>query len=111
MGTKKDMIISTYKSTDSIKQTARALKLSHQTVRRVLLEEGLYTSDTSERVLHLADSGMSIQQISQEIGMGEKAVSAYLPYRRHPYFELEKTENAKKISAWRERKKSERKDG
>lgn len=111
MGTKKDLILSTYKSTDSIKQTARVLKLSHQTVRRVLLEEGLYTSDTSERVLHLADSGMSIQQISQEIGIGEKAVSAYLPYRRRPYFELGKTENAIKIRAWREKKQAGRKDG
>ena len=110
MGTRKDAIVSTYKATESIKQTARILKLSHQTVRRVLLEEGLYTSDTYEQVRRMTEAGMSLQQIAQELGIREKSVSVYLPHRRNPYFELEKTSNAKKISAWRAKKKAEGRD-
>ena len=108
MGTRKDAIVSTYKATESIKQTARILKLSHQTVRRVLLEEGLYTSDTYEQVRRMTEAGMSLQQIAQELGIREKSVSVYLPHRRNPYFELEKTSNdplAKRLRIWKRKQR------
>lgn len=50
--TQKD-ILDKYEATKSMKETARKLKLSQQTVRRVLISNGIYPSERTREVARL----------------------------------------------------------
>ena len=104
MPTVERLIRDTYLSTGSIKATARELKISEQSVRRVLLQCGDYTNDTAKRIHSLLEAGKTVEEISGELHINKNTVISYLPYSRTPYISPEKTENAKRIKQCRERK-------
>jgi hypothetical protein len=76
---------------DSLNALAKATEISKQTVRRILITNGRWTSDTSE--------------ISERVGISYKMVIAYLPYPKGPRKDWPDTLNAQRIRATREKKK------
>lgn len=62
--TQKD-ILDKYEATKSMKETARKLKLSQQTVRRVLISNGIYPSERTREVARLCLMGMTVPEIAE----------------------------------------------
>ena len=102
----KDSIIETYEVTGSIRRTAQELNISHSTVRRVILEAGLYTSERAQEIQKLWESGLSVDQIAEKMHVCRNTVWAYLPYERGYQLSSHKSVNALRIQACRERKKA-----
>ena len=102
----KSDIIAKYSMAGSIKRTASELNVSHSTVRRVLIEAGLYTSQRAEDVCRLREKGLSPDQIAESLKITRNAVMAYLPYNRGYQLGRNKSVNALRIRACRERKKA-----
>lgn len=101
-----DQIIESYLQTNSTKKTARELKISEVKVRRVLITCGLWQSPTSEQIEDLHKKGLSVKEIAQQLYMSEKNVQAYLPYARGTYGGPDKTAEAVRSAAYRERLKN-----
>lgn len=99
-----DDIVRLYHDTESIKAVSRETGISEQTIRRVLILTGEYSSARSAEISTLYDHGLSIDDIAAELGISKKTVLAYIPYTRNPYATGEKTDNAKKIKMWRNRR-------
>lgn len=104
--TSEETIRDIYRATRSIRATAKETGHSWQTVRRVLLQYGDYESARSEQIRELSERGMDPETIAAALKIGKNAVISYLPYARAPYISPEKTENARKIAAWRRSKKA-----
>ena len=102
----KSDIIAKYSMTGSIRRTASELNVSHSTVRRVLIEAGLYTSQRAEDICRLCEKGLSPDQIAESLKITRNAVMAYLPYNRGYQLGGNKSANALRIRACRERKKT-----
>ena len=102
----KSDIIAKYSMTGSIKRTASELNVCHSTVRRVLIEAGLYTSQRAEDICRLREKGLSPDQIAESLKITRNAVMAYLPYNRGYQLGRNKSVNALRIRACRERKKT-----
>ena len=102
----KSDIIAKYSMTGSIKRTARELNVCHSNGRRVLIEAGLYTSQRAEDGCRLHEKGLSPDQIAESLKIPRNAVMAYLPYNRGYQLGRNKSVNALRIRACRERKKT-----
>ena len=59
-------ILATYRQKKSLRATAKSLDISNQTVRRVLITAGLYTSPRVERIRELSAAGMPPQYIRMD---------------------------------------------
>lgn len=103
MRTIEQTILDRYRRTDSIKAVSREVGISEQSVRRVLIQHGAYTSQRAEQIGALWEAGKSVAEIAEELHITPKSVIVYLPYSRIPYISTEKTKNAMNIRAWRER--------
>ncbi len=78
-------IIDNYRENVSVKQTSINCSVSEVTVRRVLITEGLWSSNTSRKIAELYTQGKSVSEIASALSVKEKAVQAYLPYSRGMY--------------------------
>lgn len=78
-------IIEFYAKTNSVKKTAEELKVSVIKVRRVLITEGLWSSETSRKIGQLYAQGMTVKEIAEMLHYTEKNVQAFLPYSRGVY--------------------------
>ena len=97
-------ILATYRQKKSLRATAEALCISNQTVRRVLITAGLYTSDRVERIRELSAAGMPPQDIADMLGITYRAVIANMPYPRGPRADWPVSRNALAIRKTRARK-------
>ncbi len=95
-------IIETYLKTQSVKKTSEQTGVSEVTARRVLITEGLWSSPTSQKIAQLINQGMSVGEISEEMGVTVNAVQAYLPYSRGMYGN-ENSEDSEHSRSYRER--------
>lgn len=102
-----DELISYYLQCKSIKECAQRFDMSHQTVRRLLILAGEYSSPMSERINALYDQGYTAQEIADKVKLGIKSVQGYIPYTKGKYMAEEPTVNALRIRACRERKKKQ----
>ena len=75
-------VIRLYSSNNSILETARAASLSTVKVRKILITEGLWESDTSIKIGTLFDQGLTTEEIAEILYMSVKNVQAYMPYVR-----------------------------
>lgn len=105
--TQQDEIITYYRECQSVKECAQRFDMSHQTVRRLLILAGEYSSPMSEKINALYDQGYTAQEISEKVGIGLKAVQGYIPYTKGKYMSAEPTVNALRIRACRGRKKKQ----
>lgn len=74
-----------YLLTKSVKKVVESLNTNSIKVRRVLITEGLWESQTSRNVGALHSAGKSVKEIAKELCMSEKNVQSYLPYTRGAY--------------------------
>lgn len=99
-----DQIVSEFKRCGSVKKTASNVGTSLVRAQRVLITEGLWSSETSEAIRKLAEKGMTVPEIASEMYLSVKTVQAYFPYTKGFYSENRKSHDAKKSDAYRRRK-------
>ena len=97
-------IYDTFRSTGSVRETAKEIGCSWNRVVKSLASSGVIISDTHVMILDMHDAGMSVHEIARQLSLNTKTVQAYLP-RGRPVYEENKSENAKRIKEWRDRKK------
>lgn len=97
-------IIASYKSTQSIRATARKHNISPQTTRRILLSSGCIIGDTRAGMIHALLSEMSPEDVAAKLNMSLKTVLSYAPYTKGSYTIGEKSPNAKRIAKCRQGK-------
>ena len=78
-------IIDEYENNQSIAAIAKKLHTTQVRVQRVLITEGLWASRRTKQVEELHALGMTVHEIAEELGIGEKTVQTYLPYSRGQY--------------------------
>lgn len=98
-------ILDSYSVTNSLRKTSSECSASIQVVRRVLATAGIYSSDLTENINRLYNSGMSAEDIANHLNMRVKSVINHLPYTRASYTIGDKTKNAKSIAKWRKTRK------
>lgn len=97
-----EQIIDEYLLTRSVKKVVDNLKTNTIKVRRVLITEGLWESQTSRNVGVLHNAGKSVKEIAKDLCMSEKNVQSYLPYTRGEYGGV-KSLDAKRSDDYRKR--------
>lgn len=80
-----DEIIQSYQSIHSILETAKIIGVSTVKVRKILITEGLWESDTSNKIGALLKQGYSTEEVAKILCMSVKNVQAYMPYERGTY--------------------------
>lgn len=96
-------IIQLYQETDSVKETSKKLGTYPIKVRRVLITEGLWSSDTSDQIGSLYARGLSVAEIVKQLFISEKNVQTYLPYSRGQYGGDNRSDEAVRSEVYRER--------
>ena len=96
-------IIQTYQEIGSVKETAKKLGTYPIKVRRVLITEGLWHSNTSVQIGSLYKGGLSATDIAKQLFISEKNVQSYLPYTRGQYGGDKRSEEAIRSDEYRER--------
>lgn len=54
-------------------------------VRKLLISSGAYQTDISMRINELYESGKTIKEIQEIVGLSAASVSGYLPYQKTVY--------------------------
>lgn len=72
-------VIRLYSSNNSILETARAAGLSTVKVRKILITEGLWESDTSIKIGTLLDQGLTTEEIAEILCMSVKMFRPICP--------------------------------
>lgn len=97
--------ISLYLANNSILETARATGMSTVKVRKILITEGLWESDTSIKIRNLLAQGLTTEEIAETLYMSVKNVQAYMPYERGIYGGDELSPDAVRAGRYRNRMK------
>ena len=97
-------IIEEYQKTNSVRQVVKNLGTNTIKVRKVLITEGLWESETSRNVGKLYHAGKTTKEIAEELCISEKNVQSYLPYSRGAYGG-EKSNEAERSKEYRDRQK------
>lgn len=101
-----ERVVELYKILQSQKAVSKKTGLSEQTVRKMLVSEGIL-NEYAVQINGMLGSGMSKEDIAKQMGVTVKTVGAHLPYTRGTYCDSEKSENAIRIARWRKKKKEE----
>ncbi len=96
-------IIDLYSQNNSIMETAKAAGMSTVKVRKILITEGLWKSDTSIKIGVLLKQGLTTGEIAEALYMSVKNVQAYLPYERGIYGGEELSSDAIRADKYRSR--------
>lgn len=99
-------IVSDYEELGSIRAVAAKNKISECKVKKMLISNGAYKTNLSERVLNLYNQGKTIQEIAAALKITENAVNMYLPYSKGEYNSEHPSKNALKIRKTRNKKKA-----
>ena len=99
-------IIAIYHETGSIKLTAEKSGLTRQTVRRILITAGEYSTAFTELIREKQAQGQSIDSIAEELGVTRTWIIANMPYSRGAYSVGPRSENALYIAERRKRRKN-----
>ena len=97
-------IYDTFRSTGSVRETAKEIGCSWNRVVKSLASSGVIISDTHVMILDMHDAGMSVHEIARQLSLNTKTVQAYLP-RVRPVYGENRSKNAERIKEWRDRKK------
>ena len=98
-------ILKTYRNEKSIRKTVEKTGAPFETVRRILITEGLHTSPKIERIRELTAAGMPPADIAELLQCSKSSVIANMPEPRGCRADWPETQNAKRIRACRARKK------
>lgn len=98
-------IVDLYFTNNSILETAKAAGVSTVKVRKILITEGLWESDTSIKIGNLLKQGLTTDEIAENLYMSIKNVQAYMPYDRGIYGGEESSLEAIRSEKYRNRMK------
>lgn len=98
-------ILKTYRKEKSIRKTVEKTGAPFETVRRILITEGLHTSPKIKRIRELTAAGMPPADIAELLQCSKSSVIANMPYPRGCRADWPETQNARRIRACRARKK------
>ena len=74
-----DAVLDAYGESPSIYAVAKKYGVKTQTVRKILITAGLYSSDTQRKIQELFDAGLSIIEIATKLKKSAGVVDSYLP--------------------------------
>ena len=94
-------------------ETARILDVSPQTVKRVLISNGIFPSKHTQQIDNLNDIGLNVSDIAEFLKISEDTVRSNLPYTRGGYATGQKSKNAVRVARCRNNKraKSQKSEG
>lgn len=96
-------VIASYANNYSVLETAKETGISTVKVRKILITEGLWESDTSLKIGNLLNKGMTTEEIAATLYMSVKNVQAYMPYERGVYGGEEVSKEAIRSDKYRNR--------
>ena len=99
-------ILESYEVTKNMSETAHILDVSPQTVKRVLISNGIFPSKRAQQIANLNDLGMNVSDIAEFLKISKDTIRSNLPYTKGGYATGPKSENAKKIAQCRANKKA-----
>ena len=89
----------------SYRQIAYELELSVSKVIKLLITGGIYSSDICRKINHLYESGKTLLEIQESLGVSRATVQSYLPYNKGIYNVKELSVSAERIRLYRKRQK------
>ena len=92
--------------TKNMSETARILDVSPQTVKRVLISNGIFPSKRAQQIANLNDLGRNVSDIAEFLKISEDTVRSNLPYTKGGYATGQKSKNAVRVSRCRDNKKA-----
>lgn len=98
-------IVEYYQQCSSMRATAAHYHISTQTVRRVLVSSGVIPDGRAAEIAAMQANGCTVDDIAAQLKLTSATVRGYLPYSKGGYATGDKTVNALRIQACRERKK------
>jgi hypothetical protein len=101
-----EKVVTVYKKTGSISETALQAEISTTKVRKILITMGLWSSPRSLQIRHLSDQGKSSAEIAKALQISVVMVQNYLPYEKGLYDEPQKTDTAMRSEKYRTRNRS-----
>ena len=106
-------ILESYEITKNMSETARILDVSTQTVKRVLISNGIYPSKRAHQIANLNDLGLNVSDIAEFLKISEDTVRSNLSYAKGGYATGQKSKNAVRIAKCRNNKraKSQKSEG
>lgn len=102
----REQILLIYKKRKSITRTSKETGLSIGTIRKIVFDEGLFSTPTSQLIRNLYEQGLSVKEIMQETGLSRSAVHVYLPYSKGLYNSENPTQNALNVRECRKKKRN-----
>lgn len=99
-------ILESYEITKNMSETARILDVSPQTVKRVLISNGIYPSKRAQQIANLNDLGLNVSDIAEFLKISEDTVRSNLPYTKGGYATGQKSKNAVRVAMCRTNKKA-----
>ncbi len=102
-----DRILTAYDALKSVRAAAKAAGVSVKTALKVLISNGVYPTPQAELVNRLAQT-LTVDEIANRLNITPKTVRTYLPYTKGTYLTEDKSINAQRIAACRERKKTQK---
>ena len=99
-------ILENYEITKNMSETARILNVSPQTVKRVLISNGIFPSKRAHQIANLNDLGLNVSDIAEFLKISENTVRSNLPYTKGGYATGQKSKNAVRVARCRNNKKA-----
>ena len=99
-------ILESYEITQNMFDTARILDVSPQTVKRVLISNGIFPSKRAQQIANLNDLGLNVSHIAEFLKISEDTVRSHLPYTKGGYATGQKSKNAVRVARCRTNKKA-----
>ena len=106
-------VLESYEITKNMSETARILDVSPQTVKRVLISNGIFPPKRAQQIANLNDLGMNVSDIAEFLKISKDTVRSNLPYTKGRYATGQKSKNAVRVARCRNNKraKSQKSEG
>ena len=99
-------VLESYEITKNMSETARILDVFLQTVKRVLISNGIFPSKRAQQIANLNDLGLNVSDIAEFLKISEDTVRSHLPYTKGGYATGQKSKNAVRVARCRTNKKA-----
>lgn len=103
----KKKVLDTYSARKSVRATAKELAVSHHTIIKCLVSNGIYPTKACADVHRLLAAGWSDDDICNALGVSHKMYHVYMPYSKGGYCTGARSVNAERIEKCRKRKRDD----